>query len=60
MFSLDIARAIKKCQSMKPKTLFLKIFMKEWDFLRKSVIIQQNVWKKRIIDACKQINRKNT
>ena len=47
MFSLNIARAIKKCQSMKPKTLFLKIFMKEWDFLRKSVIIERNVWKKK-------------
>ena len=38
----------KICQSMKSKTLSLKTIINELGFLRKTVIIQWNVWKKNI------------
>ena len=40
MYFLNIAKAIKRCQLMKSKTLPLKTFIKELDFLKKAVIIQ--------------------
>ena len=40
MYILNIARAIKRCHSMKMKTLPLKTIIKELDFLKKTVIIQ--------------------
>ena len=46
---------------MKSETLSLKTIINELDFLRKSVIIRWNTWKKkkkkRFVVACKQINR---
>ena len=50
---------------MKSKTLSLQTIVKELGFLKKTVIIQWNAWKKknkqkRFIVAHKQINRKNT
>ena len=38
----------KICKSMKSKTLSLKTIINELGFLRKTVIIQWNVWKKNI------------
>ena len=40
MYILNMARAIKKCQSMKSKTLSLKTIENKPDFLRKAVITQ--------------------
>ena len=37
----------KRCMSMKSKTLSLKTIIKELDFLRETVIIQWNAWKKK-------------
>ena len=42
MYILIITKAIKRCQSMKSKTLSLKTSIKELDFLLKTVIIQQD------------------
>ena len=40
MYILNIARALKKCLSMKSEILSLKIIRGQLDFLRKTVIIQ--------------------
>ena len=39
MFTLNNARAVKICPSMKPGTLSLKTIINELDFLAKTVII---------------------
>ena len=40
MYTLNIARAINRCLSIKSKTLSLKPIINKLDFLRKAVIIQ--------------------
>ena len=40
MCILSIARAVKRCHSMKSKPLNLEAIINELDFLRKIVIIQ--------------------
>ena len=40
MFTLNIVKAIKRCLSMKSETLSLKIIIHEYNFLKKTVIIQ--------------------
>ena len=40
MYILNIAKPIKRCQSMEPETLSLKTIINELDFVRKTVIIQ--------------------
>ena len=40
MYALNIARAIKKCLSIKSETLSLKTIINELNFLKKAVIIQ--------------------
>ena len=41
MFTLNIAKAKKKSRlSMKSETLYLKIIIHEYDFLKKTVVIQ--------------------
>ena len=42
MYVLNIASSIKRCQSMKSETLYLKTIINELDFLWKTVIIQLN------------------
>ena len=42
---------------MKSEILSLKIITNEFDFLRKTITIQLNTWK-RFVVACKQINKK--
>ena len=48
MYILNIATAIKKCQSMKSETFTLKTIITELYFLRKTVVIQFNIRKKMI------------
>ena len=48
MYILNIAKAIKKCQSMKSENVSLKTIINELNFLKKAVIIQWNVWKEKI------------
>ena len=43
MFMLNIASAIKRCQSMKSLTLSLKTVISKLDFLKKTVITQWNI-----------------
>ena len=43
---LNIARAIKKCQSMKSEILSLKTIVSKLDFISKIAIIQLNIRKK--------------
>ena len=40
MYTLNVARAIKRCLSIKAETLSSRIIINELDFLRKTVIIQ--------------------
>ena len=60
MFTLNDARAVKTCLSMKSETLSLKIVIKELDFLRKTIIFNETLEEKRFIGACEQISRKYT
>ena len=59
MYILNIARAIKSCQSMKMRD-FQKCY--KWIGFSKenSYYIQWNAWKKKYVVACEQINGKNT
>ena len=58
MYILNIARAIKKMSVNEIRDFIFKNYYKELDFLKKTVIIQWNTWKKWFISACKQIKRK--
>ena len=58
MYILNIARTIKKMSVNKIRDFIFKNYYKELDFLKKTVIIQWNAWKKWFIYACKQIKRK--
>ena len=49
MYTLNITKTIKKCQSMKSETFFLKTIIKEVDFLRKTVIFIETLQKKRLL-----------
>ena len=40
MYILNIAKATKRCQLMKAKTLSLKTYIKKLGFLKKGVIVQ--------------------
>ena len=57
MYILNIARAVKKCQSLNSNTLSLKIIWK-LGFLKKTVLFNENFKKKNFIVAFKRINRK--
>ena len=58
MYILNIARAIKKMSVNEIRDFIFKNYYKELDFLKKTVIIQWNAWKKWFISASKQIKRK--
>ena len=58
MYILNIADTVTKCQSMNSEILSLKTIMNELDLLKRKVIIQWKVWKKRLAVVCNQINRK--
>ena len=57
MYILNIARAKKRCMSMKSETLSLKTIIKEMDFLRKTVIISMKRLKKKKKDLLLLANK---
>ena len=61
MYTLNIARAIKRCLSVKSEIISLKTIIRRIGFCKQAVIIQWKAWKKkRFIVAQKQTNSKNT
>ena len=47
MYTLNIARAIKRCLSMKSEIISLKTIIRRIGFCKQAVIIQWKAWKKK-------------
>ena len=60
MHILNIASAIKKMSVNELKEFIFENYYKRIRFIKKKILFDKTLEKKRFVFACKQINRKNT